>query len=115
MGALPPRYSLVLNAHTEVASRRARDARRRLAFANYRVRSTLRDSGSSFFARAARLRYVQGSSPSLDYLVLGTVDLQVWRRGLTGGVSFDELVRNMADFSRHMQFEQIGHGWEPAK
>ncbi len=63
----------------------------------------------------ARLRNAEGPSRPLDYLVLGTVDSQVWRLGLTGGVSFDELLRNMADFSRHMQIEQIGRGWESAK
>ena len=63
----------------------------------------------------ARLHNGEGSSRALDYLVLGTVDSQVWRRGLTGGVSFDELLRNMADFRRHMQIEQIGRGWEPTK
>ncbi len=63
----------------------------------------------------ARLRNAEGSSRPLDYLVLGTVDSQVWRRGLTGGVSFGELLRHMADFSGHMQIEQIGRGWEPAK
>jgi hypothetical protein len=56
-----------------------------------------------------------GSGWSLDYLVLGTVASDVWRRGLTGGVSFDELIANTADFRTHMQIEQIGRGWAPAK
>jgi hypothetical protein len=63
----------------------------------------------------ARLRKVGDSGHSLEYLVLGTVDPDVWRRGLTGGVSFDELVGNMADFHTHMQIEQVGRGWAPAK
>ena len=46
----------------------------------------------------ARLHKVAGSRRPLDYLVLGTVDSDIWRRGLTGGVSFDDLVGNMADF-----------------
>jgi hypothetical protein len=62
-----------------------------------------------------RLRKIEGSRRPLDYLVLGTVDSDVWRRGVTGGVSFDELVSNMADFRKHMQIEQIGRGWAPAK
>ena len=32
-----------------------------------------------------------------------------------GGGAFDELLRHMADFSRYMQIEQTGRGWEPAK
>lgn len=62
---------------------------------------------------AARLREAGSPGRALDYLVLGTVGSDVWRRGLTGGVSFDELVRNMADFRKHLQIEQTGRGWAP--
>ena len=63
----------------------------------------------------ARLRRAEGPNRPLDYLVLGTVEPQVWRKGLAGGVSFGELLLHMADFSRHMQIEQTGHGWGPTR
>jgi hypothetical protein len=64
---------------------------------------------------AARFRSVDHSVGRRDYLVLGTVDPKVWRSGLTGGVSLDEVVEHMADFRKYMQIEQDGHGWEPSK
>ena len=54
------------------------------------------------------------SSPR-DYLVLGTVDPRVWRTGLAGGLSVDELVQHMADFRRYMQIEYTRRGWRPAR
>ena len=54
------------------------------------------------------------SSPR-DYLVLGTVDPRVWRTGLAGALSVDELVQHMADFRRYMQIEYTGRGWRPAR
>ncbi len=136
MGALTPRYSFVLNAQTEVRFTtcpgcQAKTRLRKLPLAIHAEGVglfILRKSCRMCVACdmlivhqdelepiiTARLRG-EGASRPLDYLVLGTVESQVWRRGLTGGVSFGELVRNMADFRRHMQIEQIGRGWEPAK
>ena len=137
MGALTPRYSFVLNAYPEVRFTTCPgcQAKTRLR----KVPLAIHTEGLGLFILrkscrmcvacdtlivhqdelepliSARLRNAEGSSRPLDYLVLGTVDSLVWRRGLTGDVSFDELLRNMADFSRHMQIEQIGRGWEPAK
>jgi hypothetical protein len=137
MGALTPRYSFVLNASTEVRFTtcpgcQAKTRLRKLPLAIHTEGLglfILRKSCRMCVAcdmlivhqdeleplLRARLRTAEDSNRPLDYLVLGTVDSQVWRRGLIGGVSFDELLRNMADFSRHMQIEQSGRGWEPTK
>ena len=45
------------------------------------------------------------------YLVLGTVDSQVWRRGLSDGVVVDELTQYMADFKAYMNVEYTPGGW----
>lgn len=137
MGALTPRYSFVLNAYTEVRFTtcpgcQAKTRLRRLPLAIH-----IEGLGLFVLRKSCRMclacdmlivhkdeleplirtwmRNADGSPRPLDYLVLGTVDSQVWRRGSTGGVSFDELIRHMADFNRHMQIEQIGRGWAPAK
>ncbi len=137
MGALTPRYSFALNAHIEARFTtcpgcQAKTRLRKVPLAIHTeglglfiLRKSCRVCVSCdmlIVHRAeleplirARQRNIEGSSRVLDYLVLGTVDSRVWRRGLTGGVSFDALLRNMADFSRHMQIEQIGQGWEPTK
>jgi hypothetical protein len=64
---------------------------------------------------ATRLPRQRMSGSSFDFLVLGTVDPRVWRRGLASGVAFDELIQHMADFRRYMQVEQTGRGWRPSK
>jgi hypothetical protein len=55
---------------------------------------------------AARLLGRKATSKRLEYLVLDTVDPRVWRRGLAGGASLDEVLQ--------MQIEQTGGGWQPA-
>jgi hypothetical protein len=64
---------------------------------------------------ADQLRALGHSMDRPDYLVLGTVDPTVWRRGLTGRVSLDEVLEHMADFRKHLQIDQTGHGWEPSR
>jgi len=135
MGALPPRYSFVLNSYTEVRFTTcpgcgAKTRLRKLPLAIHTEGLgllVLRKSCRLCVACdmvivhqdeleplvAARLRHKEAPNRPLDYLVLGTVEPHVWRKGLAGGVSFDELLLHMADFSRYMQIEQTGHGWGP--
>jgi hypothetical protein len=135
MGALTPRYSFALNAHPEVRFdvpwMPGEDSLRKLPLAIHTeglglfiLRKSCRMCVACDMLIVhqdeleplirARLRNAEGSNrPSITSC--RTVDSQVWRRGLRDGVSFDELLRNMADFSRHMKIEQIGRGWEPAK
>jgi hypothetical protein len=40
-----------------------------------------------------------------QYLVVGTVNPRVWRRGLSAGVMIDELIQHMADFKAYMDVE----------
>jgi len=137
MGALPPRYSFALNPYTEARFTMCPGCQMKTRVRKLPLAIHVEGLGLFVLRKscrlclacdmvivhqqelelliAARLREVEGPGRALDYLVLGTVDSRVWRRGLTGGVSFDELLRNMADFSRHMQIEQIGQGWEPTK
>jgi len=128
MGALPPHYSFALNPYA-VHLTMCPDCRTKTRVRKLPLAIHVEGLGRLCLACdmvivhqqelelliAARLREVEGPGRALDYLVLGTVASDVWRRGLTGGVSFDELVRNMADFRKHMQIEQIGRGWAPAK
>jgi len=64
---------------------------------------------------AARLPRRKATSGPLEYLVLGTVEPGVWRRGLAGGVSFDEFLKSMADFNAYVEIEHTRRGWVPAK
>ena len=40
-----------------------------------------------------------------EYLVLGTLDVKTWRRGLAGGVTVPELTGRMADFKEYRRIE----------
>jgi hypothetical protein len=54
-----------------------------------------------------------GSSDSPKYVVLGTVERHVWRRGLEGRVSLDEVGQHMADFKGYLRVDFTPAGWYP--
>lgn len=136
MGALASRYSFALNPYPDVRFTTCPECRtktrsRKIPLAIHTeglglsiLRKTCRlclDCDMLIVHRdelepliAARLLGRKATSRRLDYLVLGTVDSRVWRRGLAGGVSLDEVLHHMADFRRYMQIEQTGGGWQPA-
>jgi hypothetical protein len=53
-----------------------------------------------------------------EYLILGTLDVKTWRRGLSGGVTVNELTTHMADFNHYLRIDYTPGGWyrsdEPA-
>jgi len=60
-----------------------------------------------------RLLGVVGGDANPKYLVLGTVDRRVWRRGLEGHVSLNEVATHMADFKRYLMVDFTPSGWYP--
>jgi hypothetical protein len=50
---------------------------------------------------------------SPTYIVLGTVDRQVWRRGLEGRVSLSDVVQQMADFKTYLRLDFTPAGRYP--
>lgn len=53
----------------------------------------------------------QAARKKPKYLVLGTVDWPLWRRGLSSALAIDELVQHMADFKAYMNLEHTPGGW----
>src|ERR1044071_5344856 len=50
-----------------------------------------------------------------EYLVIGTVDKRVWKRGLEGsGGEFGEMLKHIADFNRVYNLHFEPGGWYPA-
>ena len=47
----------------------------------------------------------------LSYVVLGTVERGVWRRGLDGEIALGEVRDHMADFTRFMRVGVTPGGW----
>lgn len=49
-----------------------------------------------------------------DYIVLGTVDKKVWKRGLEGNnLQLQEMLKYMAEFKRVLKLEVEPGGWYP--
>src|SRR5205807_73899 len=50
-----------------------------------------------------------------EYMVLGTMTTNVWRRGLEGGGNLlDEMLKHVADFKKIFDLKVEGGGWQPA-
>ena len=133
MGALPPRYSFVLNPHADYRATscprcKAKTMVRKIPLVIHVegvgpliLRKTCRLclNCETVIAHQAEIESAlkasagQAAAATPDYLVLGTVDPQVWRQGLSGDLNINELVRNMADFKAHLQIEYTPGGWYP--
>jgi hypothetical protein len=51
-----------------------------------------------------------------SYLVLGTLDMKLWREGLGGrGQPLDDMLKHMADFKEMLQLHVEPGGWRPAE
>ncbi len=48
-----------------------------------------------------------------EYVVLGTLDRDVYRRGLSGGVSIHDVKEHMADFTSYWKVDVTPGGWYP--
>ena len=132
MGALPPKYSLVLNPHADYRARSCPDCKAKtkvrkiplvihvdgLGLLILRKTCRLCLNCETVIVHQAELESAIKASTGQDaatagYLALGTVGPRVWRQGLSGNVSVDELVRNMADFKAHLQIKYTPGGWYP--
>ena len=49
-----------------------------------------------------------------DSLVLGTLESTIWRQGLSGGVTVEQITGQMADFKAYMQVKVIPRHWSKA-
>lgn len=131
MGSLPARYSFALNPHaaarfTTCPRCKAKTRVRKIPFVIH-----VDGAGLVVLRKTCRLcvncelvivhqdelepliaaSVAQAIATKPKYLVLGTVDPQMWRRGLSDGVMVDELTQYMADFKAYMNVEYTPGGW----
>ena len=130
MGQLPPRYSFLLNPHRHEAFTRCPRCK-----ANTRVRKIVLvihvDAvGLVLLRKTCRLCVVcemliahEAEMDDLidglrghrggtrEYVVLGTLDVRTWRRGLSGTVTSDEVTGAMADFKAYMRVDITPRHW----
>jgi len=59
------------------------------------------------------IRVAAGHGARQKYVVLGTVDRRVWRRGLKGRVAPAEMTQHMADVKTYLRVEFTPAGWYP--
>ena len=134
LGALPPRYSFVLNPHADYRVTSCPGCKTKTRVRKIPLVIHVDGAGLLILRKTCRLclncetvivhqaeiesaikaSVGQAAATAPDYLVLGTVGSRVWRQGLSGDLSMDELVRNMADFKAHLQITYTAGGWCPA-
>lgn len=130
MGALPPRYSFVLNPHVRErftkcpscdASTRIRKlplvvhvedpGGPRLVLLNKTCRLCL--TCETLIVDRVELENViiaAGLSTTvkpLDYVVLGTIDARTWRQGLGGDAELPDIREHMADFKKYLRVDVV--------
>ena len=129
MGALPPRYSFVLNPHSRErftrcpsceASTRIRKIPLvvhvddpngpRLILLNKSCRLCLRCE--TLIVHQAELELViitagLSAAKQPGYVVLGTIDRRTWREGLVGGAQLADIRAHMADFKKYLKVEAM--------
>jgi hypothetical protein len=134
MGALPPRYSLVLNSHV-----RERFTKCPSCAASTRIRKLplvvhVEDHGEPklvLLNKTCRLcvicetlivdrveleSVIITAGPSAtdkppDYVLLGTIDRRTWRRGLGGEGELPDVREHMADFKRYLKVDVVPAHW----
>lgn len=135
MGALPPRYSFLLNPHV-----RERFTKCPSCDASTRIRKLplvvhVEHSGGPrlvLLNKTCRLCVIcetlivdrlalenviiaAGLSTTvkpLDYVVLGTIDPRTWRQGLGGDAEIPDIREHMADFKKHLKVDVVPARWE---
>jgi hypothetical protein len=130
MGALPPRYSFLLNPHprerfTRCPRCKATTRVRKLVLVIHRA-----PIGLVLLRKTCRLCVVcemlivdeaemnrlidalsadrPGASP---YLVLGTLDSKIWRDGMSASVAIQQVRDHMADFKAYMRVDITPRHW----
>ena len=135
MGALPPRYSFVLNSYVRErftkcpscnASTRIRKLPLvvhvehpdgpRLVLLNKTCRLCL--MCETLIVERVELEsaiIAAGLSPTVkppDYVVLGTIDRRTWRLGLGGDAELPAIREHMADFKKYLKVDVVPAHWE---
>ena len=136
LGELPPRYSFMLNPYeTERLSKcpKCNQLTKQRKFALF---IHVDDLGTVLLGKTCRfcpycdlimahqdeleqelannLAFIDSGAIGNDYLVLGTVDMKVWRKGLKGGNDFDTVLKHTADFKKYFDLIVEPGGWYPA-
>lgn len=134
MGALPARYSFALNTHAKARFTKCPRCETKTRVRKIPLVIHVDGAGLVILRKTCRLcvncemvivqraeiepliaaSAGRGAAAKPEYLVLGTVDPRLWRRGLSGSVVVDELIEHMADFKAYISIEYTPGGWYPS-
>jgi hypothetical protein len=130
LGAQAPRYAFILNPHADCRFTRCARCDTRtnvrklplvihvegfgLVLLGKTCRLCLRcDTLVAHKAELDELLRVAVRVPEPEYVVLGTIDSQVYRRGLAGRTSLDDVKDHMADFQSYWKVDVTPAGRYP--
>ena len=134
IGALPARYSFALNQYSDVRFSNCPECESKTRVRKIPLVIHVDGTGLVLLRKTCRMcvdcelviahqdeiesqlpaAVPPGAREKPGYLVLGTVEPRLWRRGLSSALMMDELIEHMADFKAHMQLEYTPGGWRPA-
>lgn len=129
MGALPPRYAFVLNPYGDARFPRCPRCEAKMV-RKLPLVIHVEGFGLVLLGKTCRLcpecetlahqtevdtliGGIAGRAAGRAYVVLGTANRRMWRRGMAGVVAFDEAAQQMADFKTYLRVEFTPRGWYP--
>ena len=136
IGELPPRYSFMLNPHTEVRLSKCPKCEKLTHLRKFALFIHVDKWGPMALGKTCRycsrcemIMVHQGEleaqlahsfsqiAPEVignDYMVLGTIEKKVWQEGLQGrGKQVAEMLNHVADFKKEYDLEYEPGGWYP--
>lgn len=137
LGKLPPRYDFTLNPHSDYRATRCPRCDRPTTLRKFAL--MIHVDPQQLIALGKTCRYCPKDEliiahqdeleallaelftqydPSVignDYLVIGTVEHQAWREGLTTQKTTAEMFEHLADFKSYRKIESQPGGWVPAE
>ncbi len=136
IGQLSPRYSFILNPYTDLRLSRCPKCNQLTRMRKFALLVYIEQFGMLSLGKTCRfcphcdlIMVHQDELESLmasifaeqrpdvignDYLVIGTVDRNVWRKGLKKGQTAEEVLKHTADFKEVLDLEYEPGGWYPS-
>lgn len=132
MGALPPRYSFLLNAHRDQRFTRCPRCRATTRLRKVPLVIHVDSLGLVLLRKTCRLcvscemliahefelspevqQVAADSDVDAQYVVLGTLEAGTWRAGMRESISIEQVKHDMGDFAAYMQVEITLRHWAP--
>jgi len=137
VGQLPPRYKFVLNPYKDVRFSKCPGCDRSTHTRKFPLLIHVNDFGPVVMGKTCRYctrceiiiahqdeleAELAGMFSRLtpevignDYFVLGTVEKNAWRRGMSASTSLEDILAHTAEFQEHLDVKYEPAGWVPGQ